>query len=50
MTPQQLRRKNLITAWLLVAGVSLLACSIFVFRFTHHATALPPGGAYGQVR
>lgn len=45
----QLRRRNLITAFILAAFAFCLATSVFVWRYSHNQTAIPQGGSYGAI-
>jgi len=47
ITPQ-LRRRNLVLAWVLVAFAFSVAASVFVWRYSHNQPAIPQGGSYGQ--
>jgi hypothetical protein len=42
-----LRRRNLITAWVLVFFAFSVGASVFVWRYAHNQPAIPQGGSYG---
>ena len=46
LTPE-LRRRNVITAWLLVFFAFSVAASVFIYRYSHNQPAIPQGGSYG---
>lgn len=47
-TARTQRRRNLALAWGLFGGALMLAASVFVWRLSHHQTAIPQGSAYAQ--
>lgn len=46
VTPE-LRRRNVVLAWVLAAFALSLSASVFIWRYSHNQPAIPQGGSYG---